>query len=135
MNLNSKAFISYWTIHLVSLHFLGRLEVCNAIMNQVSDKNPINDKGDTPLHLAAKFGHSSVCEAIMNNVINKNPPNNKGDTPLHCAAANGHIQLVKDILKHVTIKNPVNNNGQTPKALFLSLNAVSENDMNDMDWE
>ena len=47
----------------------------------------------------------------------------------------GHIHLVKDILNQVTIKNPVNNKGLTPKALFLSSNAVSENDMNDMDWE
>ena len=134
-NPKSKSKLVDWWTPLHSAALNGYLEVCNAIMNQVLDKNPINFKGVTPLHAAAERGHSSVCEAIMNNVINKNPPNNKGDTPLHCAAANGHIQLVKDILKHVTIKNPVNNNGQTPKALFLSLNAVSENDMNDMDWE
>ena len=113
----------------------GNIDMFKYLAMESDFKNPVTHSQTTPLHLAAKFGHSSVCEAIMNNVINKNPPNNKGDTPLHCAAANGHIQLVKDILKHVTIKNPFNNNGQTPKALFLSLNAVSENDMNDMDWE
>ena len=121
----------WWTpLHTAAAY--GNLEVCNAIMNQVLDKNPINFEGETPLHLAATEGHSSVCEAIMKNISNKNPSDNNGNTPLHKAAAEGHIQLVKDILNKVTIKNPVNNFGQTPKALFLLLNAVSENDI---DWE
>ena len=116
MNLNSKAFISYWTIHLVSLHFLGRLEVCNAIMNQVQDKNPKNFYGWTPLHLAALSGHSSVCEAIMKNIFDKNPSDNDGYTPLHSAAANGQIETFNAIaqMANVTDLNLADEEGWTP---------------------
>ena len=134
-NPKSKSKLMDWWTPLHSAALNGYLEVCNAIMNQVLDKNPITFEGETPLHLAAREGNSSVCEAIMKNINNKNPSDKKGDTPLHVAAANGHIQLVKYILNQVTIKNPVNNRGQTPKALFLLLNAGSENDVNDIDWE
>ena len=104
-------------------------------MKNISNKNPSDDKGDTPIHVAAREGHLETFNVIaqMSNVLN--PADNDGRTPLHYAAAMGHIHLVKDILNQVTIKNPVNNKGLTPKALFLSSNAVSENDMNDMDWE
>ena len=144
-NPKSKFEMDWWTpLHAAALH--GQLEVCKAIMNQVSDKNPINNKGLTPLHAAASHGHSSVCEAIMKNVINKNPPDNKGNTPLHFAAQQGRIHVVRAILNQVTVKNPVNKIGQTPKALLLMYvqdqqptsnvdDVISENDVNNMEWE
>jgi ankyrin repeat protein len=35
----------------------GHLEVVKAIMEQVSNKHPIDVEGKTPLHFAAQFGH------------------------------------------------------------------------------
>ena len=43
----------------------GHDAICSLIMKSLTDKNPWDANGLTPLHLAAKFGHFSVCEAII----------------------------------------------------------------------
>ena len=50
-------------------------------MNEVSDKNPRDDIGWTPLHEAAQEGHSKICELITNNIEEKNPSDDNGATP------------------------------------------------------
>ena len=50
----------------------GHLKVCIAIMNEIQDKNPSDNRGLTPLHYAAERGHLEVCKAIMNEVQDKN---------------------------------------------------------------
>ena len=50
-------------------------------MNEISEKNPRNISGVTPLHFAAKNCHLEVCRWISKNITEKNPRANDGHTP------------------------------------------------------
>ena len=39
----------------------------------ISEKNPADEKGETPMHLAAQINRLEICQLIMDNLINKNP--------------------------------------------------------------
>ena len=68
------------------------LKICKLIISNVADKNPEDNNGDTPLHLAAKnqYHGYDLCRIIIynnfkDNVYNKNLKNNDGKTPLDVA--------------------------------------------------
>ena len=104
----------------------GNIEICKFIMKNLENKNPEDDKGVTPLHLAARCGKENVCKFLMDNLVDKNPKANNGITPLHEAASYGCLDVCKLIiknrdvnmgkyfLKYVGNKNPSDNSGQTP---------------------
>ena len=75
-------------------------------MKELDDKNPEDQRGITPFHLAAEKGHFEVCNAIMVYLDNINPSTINGFTPLHMAAIQGHFEICKSILKQVQDKNP-----------------------------
>ena len=37
------------------------------------EKNPADNKGETPMHLAAQMNRLEICQLIMDNLNNKNP--------------------------------------------------------------
>ena len=104
----------------------GHLEVYMLFHDIIEVKNPLLTRqervftdyiGITPLHLAAKKGHSEICKFIIERVEDKNPADIVGDTPLHFAAASGHLGLCKFILKNINSldeKNPRGRKGLTP---------------------
>ena len=55
----------------------------------MSDKNPANEDGITPLHNAARAGHLEICKLILQNVDMKNPPDSTGETLFDLAKENG----------------------------------------------
>ena len=61
----------------------GYFHIVEYILNRTVEKNPANDKGDTPLHMAVKRERFDIFKYIVEKVENKNPANDKGDTPLH----------------------------------------------------
>ena len=78
---------------------------------------------NTPLHEAAKNGHSAAYELIMENVKDKNPhcrfygrtmDHQSLITPLHLAAAEGHLKVYKLIFQNVKDFRPKDSMGQTP---------------------
>ena len=62
-------------------------------MINVEEKNPLNKNRMTPLHIAARYGHTEICQFIMINVKEKNPLNENRMTPLHLAAGSGHLAV------------------------------------------
>ena len=104
----------------------GNIEICKFIMKNLENKNPGDDEGVTPLHVAARCGKEDVCRFLMDNLVDKNPQANDGITPLHEAASYGCLDVCKlfikyrDVtmgkffLKYVGNKNPSDNSGQTP---------------------
>ena len=59
------------------------------MVHRVKDKNPANEYGVTPLHIAAGKGHLRICKLIINNVENLNPYDDDGWTPLDAAICAG----------------------------------------------
>ena len=39
-----------------------------ALKENFSERNPVDNLGETPLHLAAQKGHIEVCQLIIDNV-------------------------------------------------------------------
>ena len=81
----------------VALVFIRYISKCQIIIENVVDKNPKVNSGETPLHQAALNGHLEICQLIIENVEDKNPTDNSGYTPLDAAIIGGHKKLV-DIL-------------------------------------
>ena len=71
--------------------------------------NPTNNRGETPLHQAAKNDEREIARYILKNkyVEDKNPPDFvQNRTPLHYAALNGHFEFYRFMIKYVPHVNP-----------------------------
>merc|ERR1711963_256477 len=58
----------------------------------------------TPLHLAAREGHSSVVAVLLQSGANINAQDDELLTPLHLAAKNGHKAVVQELVQHEDIQ-------------------------------
>ena len=96
------------------------------IMKEVIDRNPRDNHGQTPLHLAAKNGHLNVCKAIIKEANDKNPKDNQGMTPFHFAALVGHEKICKVFMSSVDDYNPKTVDGRTP------ISCAAQNDHSDV---
>ena len=88
--------------------------MCEIIIERIQDKNPHNNTGETPLHLAAMEGHVKIVKLFLENLKHKNPPDYTWTTPFHQAAMRGHVEIVKLFLDNVEDKNPNNEDMETP---------------------
>jgi ankyrin repeat protein len=102
-----------------SLHeaaFNGKLEKAEALVKE----NPglVNSQdsyaGQTPLHLAVKYGHEDVAELLLANKADVEAKANGGWTPLLNAVFGGHKDLVELLLAHKADVNVEDNSGRTP---------------------
>ncbi|XP_056684271.1 ankyrin repeat-containing protein At5g02620 [Spinacia oleracea] len=85
----------------------------------------LNINGDTPLHLAARFGHDKAVQAFLERAKEVNQEevssmlNKKKDTALHEAARAGHAAAVELLLKaNSNCPHEPNEDGETP--LYLA---------------
>ncbi|KAL7204765.1 hypothetical protein ACSBR2_017802 [Camellia fascicularis] len=68
--------------------------IANGLILRIQELKPRNSRGDTPLHVAAKFGHLKFVEMLL--LMEKGcgdlafERNNSGETPLYIATACGH---------------------------------------------
>ena len=80
----------------------GHLSVWQLFIDCSSeDKNPKGYKGETPLHLAAKYGQLKICQLLLKHASEKNPKNYAGKTPLQLAVDSGRTsvtELFKSVL-------------------------------------
>ncbi|KAI9195687.1 hypothetical protein LWI28_017190 [Acer negundo] len=113
------------TSEKASVQFVEKiLYICPSLLLQV------NAQGDTPLHVAAKFGRRDIVRALIKNA-KKQPEdlengigvtrqmlrmtNNKGNTALHEAIRHKSVRMVKILVKEdPDFSHPANNCGETP---------------------
>ena len=73
----------------------GHRDVCQLLLDHVEVKDPADQLGYTPLHLAACYGRVDICCLLLDHVENKHPRNNDGETPLALAQKQGHGAVVE----------------------------------------
>jgi ankyrin repeat protein len=77
-------------IQLATPQYDHQEAVVTFIRDYANDKIPVQDNGETPLHIAANVGDQLKAFLILQYIENKNPVNDKdGWTPLHVAANKG----------------------------------------------
>ena len=59
-----------------------------------------NDNGETPLYIAAKFGHSAALNTLLQLNARVNEPNKDGETPAFVASANGNFLIINRLVQH-----------------------------------
>ena len=87
------------------------------LIEKQADVNAKDKNGNTPLHLAAYYGHVEAIKWLIRRGSNKNKKNNCGETPLHMAAKNN-----KDLAIEALI-NTINLNRCLPFGQSVNLNA------------
>ncbi|KAM0890834.1 hypothetical protein ACQ4PT_026786 [Festuca glaucescens] len=84
-------------LHLAAAN--GRTDVCRFLVQDlgfpVDARSPC---GDTPLLLAATFGHTSTAAYLLERGADPRAPDSTGETPLHWAAYNGDRGLAMLLL-------------------------------------
>ena len=73
-----------------------------------------NNKGRTPLHLAAMWGYIRVIQYLLDRGADINARDNKGYTPLHYAAEGCETRAVKLLLRRGADPTARNAEGKTP---------------------
>ena len=87
----------------------GQTKVFQKMLLEAKDKNPKDEKWNTPLHFAAKAGHYKICKIIVDaGIRDKNPVNNNchNETPLRLATYNGHASVCQLIFESAGDENP-----------------------------
>ena len=91
------------------------LYLCDLIIDNSEDKNPVDKDGFTVLHNAALINNEEMYQMVMEKNIDKNPIHPQfGNTPLHEAAENNRFELCKVILNGIQDWNPKDRYGKTP---------------------
>ena len=75
-----------------------------AIDQLLNERDPENDEGITPLHLAAEDGYDSVVRYLINQGRNVNARDSNEDTPLHMAAKTGRAAIVAFLAEMSALK-------------------------------
>ncbi len=95
----------------------------NVLVDQFIDKVPKeklnvrNDRGETPLHLAASMGKHFICKRLIDAGADVTAVSGDGNTVLHFAVKSSNIRLIKYILEVTQPYNAIhatNNEGRTP---------------------
>ena len=78
----------------------GRLGEMRTLLAVGADVNAKNTVGWTPLHLAARIGHTEAARLLLAAGADVNAKDKDGHTPLHGAAENGHTDVVNLLRAH-----------------------------------
>lgn len=104
-----------------------RPEVLHVLVEYGADAEIRNLSGETPLHIAAKFGHWPIfLELFQKYGVNLDCADNHGWTPLHRAAKSGFESPVRCLLDIGASLDTVDSEGRT--ALMIACSADLSND-------
>ncbi|XP_050400941.2 ankyrin-1 [Patella vulgata] len=103
------------TLHLAAQN--GKMEVCSTLLKMKADPNATDDRGQTPLHLAAEYDHSDVVKLFLKyrpELVTMASTDENGMTPAHIAAAKGSVAVIKELMRFnkvmvTTARNRTNN--------------------------
>ena len=95
---------AYTKIPCLRFAMEGNHDGMERLLQEASDKGDISNythkkSKDTPLILAARYGHASVASLLLENGGSIEHRNIDGKTPLHDAAQNGHLKCLEILLK------------------------------------
>jgi ankyrin repeat protein len=105
---------------VTALHYAARdgfLSIVELLLKYKADAGARNSKmngEETPLHLAAKAGHTATVKILVVNGANVNDKDSSGDTPLQEAVARGHHDTAAALLNEKASVETTNNDGRTP---------------------
>eukprot|EP00271_Cylindrocystis_brebissonii_P022420 TRINITY_DN8625_c0_g1_i2.p1 TRINITY_DN8625_c0_g1~~TRINITY_DN8625_c0_g1_i2.p1 ORF type:complete len:640 (+),score=102.91 TRINITY_DN8625_c0_g1_i2:215-2134(+) len=88
-------------------------EVERLLDEGVEVESPMNN-GDTPLIIAARFGHQLILDSLLRHGANVNATNNYLRTSLHEAASNGRAACCQLLLSEGALPNFQGLHGETP---------------------
>lgn len=83
-----------------------------------------NNRGETPLHLAARYGHKDAARVLLEKGADANARDRFSHTPLHAAATSGRGELVPLLVSHGADLDATDLHGRTP--LFIAATQKSE---------
>ena len=86
--------ISFFTVPTLCTH----PAVDEKVWNRASTASRIAERGITPLHKAARFGHDDVAKFLLKHMTKKMPQDARGQTPLHFSALSGQVEVTKTLL-------------------------------------
>ena len=92
--------------------------IIEALLAIGADVNEADSDGQTPLHLAASWGHASSCRLLVKKGgADIEAQDDGGDTPLHEAARANEIDVLLELLNLGAEKDARNKIGATPLIL------------------
>ena len=89
----------------------------------LTNRNPSDKNGKTPLHYAAQYGHTDLFRFIFDRATEKNPFDCNWTTPLHLAAVNLNPVISEYIIDRIAYLHPVDKDGNTPLDLIQNIDA------------
>lgn len=98
----------------------GEIETVKHLMQGRSPREGehYDEKGYTPLHYAALYGHTSVVDLMLTWGVNPRLRNREGNLPLHLAVKEKHIEtahrLINDLSEYMASSDLANRKKQTP---------------------
>ena len=121
---NNWDFGNLTPMHLAAA--FGYVQVAKKIISDMISNsvppNAANDKGVTPIIVAAYYNQPQMVKLLMAMASPGNPnvPDNDVATPIHMAAMQGHLEVVKILMTSIKNPNSQASDGTTPIQLAAS---------------
>ncbi|KAK1752232.1 ankyrin repeat-containing domain protein [Echria macrotheca] len=88
--------------------------VRRAFYDGVDAETPVNDRGFTPLHTAARYNHPDVARELLHRNVNAFTTDGEGSSPLHIACRYGSQAVIEPLLDAMQDRLPTDSRLRTP---------------------
>ncbi|UCE60993.1 MAG: ankyrin repeat domain-containing protein [Phycisphaerales bacterium] len=94
--------------------------VTDILAGDSSSVNAKDDREQTPLHLAARFGHREVVAYLIAKGADVNAQTDKGRTPLHLASVSGHDETIEILIMSGADRGIQDGRGRTALSMAIA---------------